>query len=473
MAMGGVGLIFMLAMGSNAGNELLDFIGTDVFWTAGGTAISVDTMAEEITKTAPQKTGGGTTDDMPDMDKMEQTDAKQLLATSGGKALRRLMAIRTLGELKDKKGLPALQPLLESKEPFVAEYAARAVAAINGRKYTATRDTASLRNDPWLMPGDIAAIGQLKTKDGPPVSLEKLVSDSPLAAMMGTPEARQQMLDRANTTLIKLTCFLGNIRLDAITGGLSGNIRDNPDRGYGVIIFRGEYDAERIADLIEDNSQAPPKLAGDVKIYQPERELYLMTPADNVLVLVPNAGEKDNPVPIEKIAAAVATGKKQLSATSEIGKLLKETDTASPAWGVMTMTENIKNQLDAEMAPLKALDTYILTTAAKGTETMAITLTAAGDDETTVDAAAAYIRGKIQEGVQEIEKNPAPPQMASMQNRIVNFMKSIDIETKDRTATLKAEFEAPGMMGMYGMLPWLLMARAAPAQAAPPPPPGN
>ena len=44
------------------------------------------------------------------------------------------MAIRTLGESKDKKAVDALTPLLASKEMFEADYAAVAIAAIEGKK---------------------------------------------------------------------------------------------------------------------------------------------------------------------------------------------------------------------------------------------------------------------------------------------------------------------------------------------------
>ena len=45
------------------------------------------------------------------------------------------VALRTLGELKDNSALPALQKNLDSKEAFVAEYAQRAIAQIEGKPH--------------------------------------------------------------------------------------------------------------------------------------------------------------------------------------------------------------------------------------------------------------------------------------------------------------------------------------------------
>src|ERR1700683_3315782 len=63
--------------------------------------------------------------------------ARRLIAridvTSKPSLVRRLMAIRTLGELKQPAALATLKPLLDSKEQFEADYAAAAIAQIERR----------------------------------------------------------------------------------------------------------------------------------------------------------------------------------------------------------------------------------------------------------------------------------------------------------------------------------------------------
>src|SRR5690606_23323791 len=46
--------------------------------------------------------------------------------------VRRLMAIRALGEMKDPRAIEALRPLAESDAPFMADQARRAIARIEG-----------------------------------------------------------------------------------------------------------------------------------------------------------------------------------------------------------------------------------------------------------------------------------------------------------------------------------------------------
>src|SRR3954451_23334635 len=62
--------------------------------------------------------------DSPDVEVARQAKmlSAQIRTEAKPREIRRLMAIRTLGNLKDAKALPALTALTSSAEPFVAEY---------------------------------------------------------------------------------------------------------------------------------------------------------------------------------------------------------------------------------------------------------------------------------------------------------------------------------------------------------------
>src|SRR5207253_10196799 len=93
-------------------NDLLDMVHTDSYWKAKQVTVSVEQLIADATAGAPAN-----------------ADA----ATPQAASVRRLMAIRTLGEMKKDEGLATLQSLVDSKEPFVGDYAKSAIASIQGK----------------------------------------------------------------------------------------------------------------------------------------------------------------------------------------------------------------------------------------------------------------------------------------------------------------------------------------------------
>src|SRR2546421_8733531 len=101
-------LLFTMLLGGASGNDLLDLIPTDSYW-----------KSKEVELTAPNI--------MVELNSIKADD------TSKATAVRRLMAIRALGELKSADALPSLKTQLDSKEMFVADYAQRAIDAIESK----------------------------------------------------------------------------------------------------------------------------------------------------------------------------------------------------------------------------------------------------------------------------------------------------------------------------------------------------
>src|SRR5438874_8131953 len=101
-------LIFTMLLGGSPGNELLDLVPTDAYWKSKDVEITVPNIMLELNSIK--------TDD-----------------TAKATAVRRLMAIRTLGELKGADAVTSLKAQLDSKEMFVADYSQRALDAIQGK----------------------------------------------------------------------------------------------------------------------------------------------------------------------------------------------------------------------------------------------------------------------------------------------------------------------------------------------------
>jgi len=200
MGFGMMEMLMLLLSGGGWGNDLLDYLPTSAYWRAKGVEVSVERMTAELAVAEPADLAQLIRDlgadrhatreaasaklralgpvAIPALKKAAESDdpevrtrAKELLeGLSGGaqaNAIRRLMAIRTLGELKKPEALAALRPLLEAKEPFVADYAARAIATIEGRAHErAAASREMLWRDLCLLPANCGIVAQLRMPGG-------------------------------------------------------------------------------------------------------------------------------------------------------------------------------------------------------------------------------------------------------------------------------------------------------------------
>ena len=88
------------------------------------------------------------------------------------------MAIRALGELNDKSAAAVLTPLLQSKKMFEADYAAAALAALEGKPYVRPQSDAKTRAaDLNMLPDKLGLVGQAMPpqRTGQSTSLVELV----------------------------------------------------------------------------------------------------------------------------------------------------------------------------------------------------------------------------------------------------------------------------------------------------------
>src|SRR5688500_18760743 len=187
---------FLLGAG---GGDLLDYLPTEAYWKAKQMTVTADVLTAALRPTpvaqvadlvaqldspdaavrdaAAAKIRAAGAGALPALKEQTESDiietsrrAKALIqeitADAKPAGVRRLMAIRTLGERKERGALEVLRPLLDSKEPFVAEYAGRAIATIDGKSFTRARPEDSLRQDLWLLPANTAAVAQYAPRGG-------------------------------------------------------------------------------------------------------------------------------------------------------------------------------------------------------------------------------------------------------------------------------------------------------------------
>ncbi|MCK4625703.1 MAG: HEAT repeat domain-containing protein, partial [Phycisphaerae bacterium] len=162
------GWMMMLVLLGGGGNDLLDFVSPETYWKAKGVEVTVENLLAELKpagiadasalikqlgaseykarEEASRRLTAMGPAVLPELRKAAKSSdpeisarAEKIIHGFSGKTservVRRLMAIRTLGEQKDRRAIPTLRKLLNSKALFEAEYARAAIAAIEGKPF--------------------------------------------------------------------------------------------------------------------------------------------------------------------------------------------------------------------------------------------------------------------------------------------------------------------------------------------------
>ncbi len=164
-------------------------------------------------------------------------------ATMGYLQVRRLMAIRTLGTLKNQEAISYLKPLLESKDSFVVEYATRALAQLTGEKYQSpVIDDVLFHQDVLGLPKDITAVSQFRfVPDKQVTDTSSIIAFHP-EVMAGEVQSKVYESD-LNQKLIDVAHRIGNVRIDGVTLAFEGK-----GEKEGILVFhvRGQWNREYI-----------------------------------------------------------------------------------------------------------------------------------------------------------------------------------------------------------------------------------
>src|SRR3954451_1478595 len=246
-------LLVLLTLLTGNGTDLLDYLPTQDYWQAKGVTVSTKGVIDGLQPPKPgadiskliaamgagnaaardeaarkiQSMGPGVVPQLQRAAKLDDPEismrAKQLIQqinqSQKAASVRRLMAIRTLGETKAKEALPALQALGKSDEPFVADYAAAAIATIEGKPYE--RPHAKSGADAWLVPEGCRLVAHLSARGGGPVDFDAMLKSVPVAQVQregapaepGMAEIRKQIV----TQVLAVAEKTGNIRFDGAT----------------------------------------------------------------------------------------------------------------------------------------------------------------------------------------------------------------------------------------------------------------
>jgi hypothetical protein len=396
-----------------------------------------------------------------DPDPEISTRAKQIVQalSSQGEhgSVDKLVAIRTLGEMKVNEALPALGKLTSSKEPFVAQYARRAVAQIQGKPIPPVEvSQQAMQDDVLLLPRNCGLVAQITLTGGQTVPLDKALEALP---MLGGGPDKQQMVQMATAMLMKMVDKVGNIRADGATLGVADNMSGKS--GFVVVIGRGLYDRAKVKQALMEPGMQVETIEG-MEALSPDPNAVIFMPSDEQIVLV--AGPQRETMPLTEVVAALKAGKGGLADNAEmlpeILQLAKSVSPGQTIWAVAKMTDAYR------VAPLVSPFDVITLQGRQEGDTMKLKLVAQGKDPQQVQQSV----DKFNEGLAKVKQamGEQVQQMPAVKP-LVDFLGGVKIEQAEGTVTVTAELKgmslpAMGMMTMFGVR----HVAAAAASAIPP-----
>jgi len=425
-------LIFTILLSGGGSNDLLTWMPTADYWKAKGVTVSASAMLAELK--APAAPAGTKPATAPSADGAPAPGPKAA-------EVRRLMAIRTLGELKAKEATAALKGLTSSKDAFVAEYAQAALAAIEGKAYSRPRPTAeALQKDVWLLPQNCGLVAQASPSLGTGMAIDKV-----LESMGESIPADQKDAAREKVTemILAVAEKIGNARLDAMTMGVPDDVGSR--NGYVAVIARGQYDRAAMKEMLRENARGNERqetIEGAEFIGLGGGACVLMPSADQFIFL---AGPKWEMLPIAEMAKAVKAGKGGLADNPDMVKLLKTVDMKKPLWGAARVTEAY-TALDVAAG----FQTGTLTGELKN-NAIELKLAAHGGDPNAVQECVSLAQTYIQDGRNGLQREIA--RMPMLQG-LADFLDSIKFEVKDGDVTGTATLKEPAKLLM---LPFVAM----------------
>ncbi|MDD4890535.1 MAG: hypothetical protein PHU85_11475 [Phycisphaerae bacterium] len=266
--------------------------------------------------------------------------------------------------------------------------------------------------------------------------------------------------------LIQAADRVGNFRVHGATLGVADNI--GWDKGFVVVIFRGQYDRAAAKALLTDKALArgagmgggvTVEKVGEIEAIFPDREVCILLPSDEQLILL--AAPKRDQMPLQEIADALRTGKGKLSENAEMAKLVKSVDAASTAWCVLKVTDAYKAEPD--FAQLLGPFKQVVGQVKVGKDQIDLTVKATGEnaDETAkvVEFVSKGIEAAKAELAREVGKMP-------MLQSLADAVATVKVVADGGNATVTAQYK--GSLVQLVAMPMMLFMNAPGGRPEPP-----
>ncbi|MAE63901.1 MAG: hypothetical protein CMJ18_06475 [Phycisphaeraceae bacterium] len=472
-------MAFAMLLGGGGGFDALDLLPAEQYWQVKNVAVNVDGMLRQLPSSdaetpdvsrqienlgsaipkvrdaageeiaahgsavIPQLRDASDSSD-PEVAARARELIHRLESNRQAGAIRRLMAIRTLGELEDERALEVLRRLQPSRKPFESEYAERAVARIEGRPWR--RAAQRGESDVWRLPESCGLVAEARLFDQPGAdvgSLHDAVRKAMpmLQAMGGGAEDPMRMIA---TKLIEVFEKTGNLRVDSVVAGMTEDI----DEGSGklVVIFRGVYNAPAFSQWLQDEGTA----ADDGgRILRPDEEVGIAMPSDRHLAILITPG-RDNLDESRAMLAGLKRREKPLERNAKMTALVRKVAPASFVWARGTIPRSIRDE-----PAFGNTFSDIAFDATQEDGVVSMSLEAEGPDADQVRAFSAQLDAQLQTAKTQLQQMAQMGPMAGMFQPVTELLESIRIGSKQKTMKVTGSFK-PDLMSLAA--PWIGIA---------------
>jgi len=398
--------LLLTFFGGTSGNEALDYVDADLYFKSKGVEMTVESMMLEAKK--------------PDVG--ADAFAKEA-------SVRRLLAIRTLGEKKDKKALDVLSSFIASKEMFVADYAKRAIAKIEGKPMPENAATEGWKKDLPLLPKNTGIV--INTRLSPLTGKSGLVHRF---KSMEKIKGMEKMMDEMEKGIIDgfypVIDRTGNVRIDSLTVAVADNVGGN--QGWVTGIVRGEYDKQAIINFInQEMAEAMDlKKIENTTYFMPEDTAAFAFQDNNTFNFI--AGPDEDSMPLSHIQKAIDSKNQTLAFSEKLQKLIKKTGKKGNLWASGLVSGEM-----LEVPHLKEFETVRIETETKEDGIDASIIGEGKDEKVVTDTMDAM--EKIYLNFKQNELEEMEEEMPKMMKPMVTAMKSLQFRAIEKEGIITLE----------------------------------
>jgi hypothetical protein len=470
-----IGLSFMMMMlfALSGGSELLSLVPTEAYWQAKQVEPSAAVLIEDL-RISDQTDPRPLIEQLGDKESATRDLAAQRLRLIGAAAaeqleqardsrdaevamraqdlldelrerpktasIRRLMTIRTLGEMKSAEALPVLREMLVSEEMFVAEYARRAIAMIEDTPPAkdAPELAAQRQADLKLLPEDCGVVAQIYPAPPPTARVQNLLSLIAPADQEDPDHAPTMIQDMAEM-LIEQAETIGNIRFDGATIGVADDIGDTS--GFVVFILRGLYDAESVRLALERNDDAETTIVEHEgqPVHYIDETVAMIVVSDEQLIF--SAAAQASMLPAEEMAASLAVPPDAPRISDEITELVASIDTSKPLWVAIRVSDAYRH------APVLQMFDAITIEGTHAENGLDLSAEGRGPDPQQVADAVESLKGYLEWTLREMREMA---EHSPMFGSFIEFFESIEVEAEGEVARGTAKLKQSTLMPIIG-----------------------
>jgi len=461
------------------GNDVLDYMSSDAYWKAKGVQVSLEQLKAEL---APVKEADVSAlirqlgnDDakvrdaasarieaigpaalasvkaiLDSADPEVATRAKRIVddlsIAQKATCIRRLMAIRTLGETKRPEAVPALEALLDSKESFVRDYCLAAIAAIGGKPQPgrSVPTHKQLLAETALLPGICDVVVQLALAGKEVRSIDKLLGQLPPVEGLD----RAKLATKCVELLLPMVEKIGNVRVDSVTLGICPGQEGAP----GMFLFRGSYDSHAAIEALKAVGMESRTIEG-MEVFQlaPHTQMALILPSDDRLILL--AGDNEEKLAFKDAAAALkgqAPGKRGEVFTRVEPLIAPAGSEDRRLWVALNIVDAMRDGAPEEVKAFEALTMLVQRQA----DSLVMHTEGNGANADKVKAAVEKLQNGIQDALKTIDA--LPPQFKCVKG----ILESIKVQADGTKATLDVSIDYNSLMSLLSGLGTLFQGKA-------------